>query len=111
MYAQAWRKYLPVIVILIKRSSGSAQTLAMDADDFIKSSGGKKLKLGFTGLNMNHGRVSSVPAQPEVAKDLAALLHESQATKSLLQTRNIHFSMTNDCFLSISNEVPVTAES
>jgi hypothetical protein len=105
MYLQAWRKYLPVIIILIKRSAESNQTLAMDVNDFVKSSGGKKLKLGFSGVTVNKGRIAASQTQPEVARDLALLLQENPLIKSLMLTRHIHFSMTNDCFLSINNVV------
>lgn len=109
MYLQAWRKYLPVIVILIKRSAETPQTLSMDANDFIKSSGGKKLKLGFTGLRLQKARISANPAQSEIAKDLAALLQESPAIRNILLTRDVRFAMSNDCTLSIE-EVLVAAE-
>ena len=34
MYTQIWNKYLPIIRILLKRSTGSDQTLNLNATDF-----------------------------------------------------------------------------
>jgi hypothetical protein len=103
MYLQAWRKYLPVIMILIKRSAQSPQTLAMDMNDFVKSSGGKKLKLGFVGFSLNKGRMTINPTHPQIAKDLVMLLQESDQGKSLLLSRSLLFSMSNECTLQISD--------
>jgi hypothetical protein len=115
MYLQAWRKYLPVIMILIKRSAQSPQTLAMDMNDFVKSSGGKKLKLGFTGFSLDKGRMTINPTHPQIAKDLVMLLQESDRAKELVISRKLLFAMDNECLLQISDtaivqEVPAAME-
>jgi hypothetical protein len=111
MYLQAWRKYLPVILILIKRSAQSPQTLAMDMNDFVKSSGGKKLKLGFTSFSLEKGRMTINPAHPQIARDLVLLLQESDRAKEMLLSRSLLFAMNNECLLQISDmDMVPTAE-
>ena len=103
MYLQAWTKYLPVILILVKRSAVAPQMLAMDMGDFIKSSGGKKNKLGFAAFSLGNGQIYINNGYPETARELATLLTGSTGVKNALSTRKLSFTMTNHCVLSISD--------
>ena len=103
MYLQAWNKYLPVILILLKRSAVTPQVLAMDMGDFIKSSGGKKRKLGFAAFSLGSGQSYVNNGYPETARDLVSMLTGPAGVGYALGSRKLVFTMTNSCVLSISD--------
>ena len=51
MFSQTWRKYLPVIILLMKRSGKGEQVLSMNHTDFERAAGGKKIKFTFSDLS------------------------------------------------------------
>jgi hypothetical protein len=110
MFTQTWKKYLPVITILIKRSVVAEQTLDMNVIDFTKASGGRKTKLSFSNLELNNGKINTVIKQTPLATDLAVTLQENTTTKKLLENQNLVFSMNNNCQLTIVNNTPATEE-
>ncbi|WP_152270537.1 hypothetical protein [Agriterribacter humi] len=107
MFTQTWKKYLPVIVILLKRSAGSEQKLSMNHTDFERATGGRKIKFSFTQLQLNKGRINSEIKQAAVAKELADLLREDAVTKKLIAGQYLEFSLSNDFQLSIKNNTPL----
>jgi hypothetical protein len=56
MFTEIWKKYLPVIVILLKRSAKGEQMLNLDQADFKRAAGGRKIKFSFDTLRLNDGR-------------------------------------------------------
>jgi|SRR5690606_17870831 hypothetical protein len=106
MFTQTWKKYLPVIVILLKRSAGSEQKLNMNFTDFERATGGRKIKFSFTHLQLNNGRINSEIKQAAVAKELADLLREDAVTQKLIAGQYLEFSLNNDFQLSIKNNTP-----
>ena len=101
MFRQTWKKYLPVITILMKRSVSGEQTLSMNNTDFQRASGGKKTKFTFTGLILDNGRTDYQSKHPAVAKDFVLLLQEDEQTRKLLQKQQFEFSMTGEFQLII----------
>ena len=47
MFTQTWKKYLPVIILLMKRSDKAEQVLDMNYTDFARAAAGKKNKTHF----------------------------------------------------------------
>jgi hypothetical protein len=107
MFTQTWKKYLPVIVILLKRSASGAQTLNMNHTDFERAAGGRKIKYSFSQLQLNNGRINTAVKQLPLAKEFAVLLQEDELTRKLLPGQNFEFSMSNDFLLTIKNNTPV----
>ncbi len=107
MFTQTWKKYLPVIVILLKRSASGAQTLNMNNTDFERAAGGRKIKYSFSQLQLNNGRINTAVKQLPLAKEFAVLLQEDELTRKLLAGQNFEFSMSNDFLLTIKNNTPV----
>jgi hypothetical protein len=107
MFSQTWKKYLPVIVILLKRSANEPQTLTMNHTDFSRAAGGRKIKYSFHSLFLNNGRIDNTFKLSPLAREFAEVLQENEQSKRLLQKQNLEFSMSNDFQLTIRNTTPV----
>lgn len=106
MFSQAWNKYLPVIKILMKRSSGEIQTLDMNRSDFERAAGGRKTKLNFS-IVLHRGRVQNISVTPPpVARELVSILQEDSTTLPLLRQSNFEISMNAAFQLTIKNTTP-----
>ncbi|MBY0478450.1 MAG: hypothetical protein K2Q24_12450 [Chitinophagaceae bacterium] len=106
MFKPTWRKYLPVITILLKRSAGSEQLLNMNHTDFERASGGRKTKYSFSQLQLNSGRINSEVKHNPIAKELAELLQEDLVTNRILVRQRFEFEMNNEFQLIIRNNTP-----
>jgi hypothetical protein len=100
MFAQAWNKYLPVIKILMKRSSSGDQTLAMNKTDFERAAGGRKAKLTFS-FTLVNARNQNYTAPPPVAKEFITILQEDEVTRQMLRNEEFIFSMNTSFQLLI----------
>jgi hypothetical protein len=106
MFAQTWKKYLPVITILLKRSVNEEQTFSMNHTDFERAAGGRKIKYSFAALRLNNGRIDNTVKHTPLARDLAVVLQEDEQTRKLLQQQQFEFSMNNAFQLLIRNITP-----
>lgn len=103
MFSLIWKKYLPVIIILLKKVKEAEQTLAMNVSDFERASGGKKVKFSFSSLEINNGKLNTQIKCPEIAKDLAQVLLQTPKSIELLSDLKLNFSLTNDCVLTFKS--------
>jgi hypothetical protein len=103
MFNQTWKKYLPVLLILLKRSSTGPQVLSMNHTDFERAAGGRKIKYSFASLQLNNGRIITTPNMMALARELAVQLQEDAQILALLKNQQFEFSMTNDFKLTIKN--------
>jgi hypothetical protein len=110
MFAQTWKKYIPVITILLKRSVNGEQLLSMNHTDFKRAAGGRKIKFSFSRLYLNNGRVSNGMDLSPLAKEFAVVLQEGESTRGLLKDQQFEFSMNNDFQLLIRNNTPAATE-
>jgi hypothetical protein len=106
MFRHTWKKYLPVISILIKRSATGEQSLSMNHTDFERAAGGRKVKFTFTNLLVENGRIDYNSKHSPLAKDLVLALQENEQTRNLLQKKLFEFAMTGDFRLLIKNNTP-----
>lgn len=106
MFSQTWKKYLPVLAILLKRSAGENQTLSMNNTDFERAAGGRKIKYSFSQLQLNKGRINTEVKHTPMAKELAVVLQEDDIIQKILVGQFFEFSMTNDFKLTIKNNTP-----
>lgn len=114
MFNQTWKKYLPVLLILMKRSLSGPQILDMNHTDFERAAAGRKIKYSFSGLQLNNGRIITTPNMPALARELAVQLQEDAAIMAILKNQQFFFSMTSDFKLTIKNTTvteALTAES
>ena len=107
MFTQVWKKYLPVILILMKRSVNGEQTLSMNPSDFQRAAGGRKIKFSFANLHLTNARVNNTVKHLPLALEFAVVLQEDEIIRKLLQHKQFEFSMNNSCQLNIKNNTPV----
>ena len=103
MFLQTWKKYLPVIILLMKRSGKGEQVLDMNYTDFQRATGGKKTKLTFSSLQLTNGRTGYDVNSTQLAKDLILVLQENEQTLSMLRANQFEFSVNVNFQLTIRN--------
>ena len=103
MFLHTWRKYLPVIILLMKRSGKSEQVLNMNQTDFERAAGGKKAKLTFSNLKLDNGRTNYDSNYSPLAKDLIAVLQENEQTGAMMRQKQFEFSLNSSFQLTITN--------
>ena len=106
MFSQVWKKYLPVIVILMKRSVNGDQSLSMNPSDFQRAAGGRKIKYSFANLQLINGRINNTVKHQPLAREFAVTLQEDEIIRKMLQQKHFEFSMNNSFQLSIKNNTP-----
>ena len=103
MYTQIWKKYLPVIRILLKRSMAADQTLSLDAADFERAGAGATRKPGSKfDLQFTNGRAAYVIPSSALAKELSAVLLEDEAVKNLFTQNDYKITLAAKYTLGIN---------
>ncbi|MCW3090597.1 MAG: hypothetical protein JWP81_1666 [Ferruginibacter sp.] len=110
MYTYIWNKYLPVIRILLKKSSGGDQLLSLNRDDFERAGTGRKAGYKFV-IEYTEGKVSNVISGSDLASHLAAAMLEDPATRVVLKTGHFQVILNTKFQLTIKNITPLPAES
>ena len=110
MFTQTWKKYLPVIILLMKRSDKAEQVLSMNYTDFARATAGKKIKLTFSNVQLTNGRSKVETKYSPLANDLILVLQENQQSGVLMRDQQFEFSMNSDFQLTIRNNTVVVAE-
>src|SRR5271155_175538 len=110
MFSQTWKKYLPVIIILMKRSDKGEQVLNMNSSDFNRAAGGKKARLAFSNIRLNNGRINSFIDTPPHAMDLILLLQENDLSKKIIGNQHFEFTLKSNFQLVIKNNTPAVVQ-
>ncbi|HEY1113600.1 MAG TPA: hypothetical protein VGE66_08555 [Chitinophagaceae bacterium] len=92
MYTQIWNKYLPIIRILLKRATGSDQTLNLNATDFERAGATRKSGYKFH-INFVNGRVDNILSASPIARDLADVLLQDPMVKELFSRADYFITM------------------
>ncbi len=104
MYTYTWKKYLPVIRILLKKSVEAEQTVNLNRIDFERTTKLRKPVVTFN-VDVVKGRlnpiVKSVPA-----RDLIEILQEDETTRSLMRQQQYNIAFNGDFALIIKNITP-----
>lgn len=101
MYNHIWKKYLPIIKILMKKSvSGEDQVLALNRIDFERAGTGRKAGYKFT-IEFTDGKVSNVISGSALAMHLASVIMEDDSAKQILSENNYEVSLNTKFQLSI----------
>ncbi|HEX7904811.1 MAG TPA: hypothetical protein VF487_13125 [Chitinophagaceae bacterium] len=108
MYIYTWKKYLPVIRLLLKKSAIADQVATLNHTDFEKSSRARKPACSFT-IELVNGRFKMV-SQSTSAKNLLEVLMEDEAAKALLRKNHYAISLNSDFQLNIKNLTPPIEE-
>ena len=100
MYNHIWRKYLPIIKILLKKSRTEDQVLMLNRVDFEKAGTGRKAGYKFT-IEFTDGKVGNVISGSPLAMNLAEVILEDQAAKDILIENNFEVSLSTKFQLTI----------
>jgi hypothetical protein len=103
MYVHVWNKYLPIIKILMKKSSAGNQTLDLNRIDFERAGSGRKAGYKFA-IEFKNGRVSNVISGSPLATDLSAVLLNDPASRAILSANDITISLNTKFQLLIINK-------
>jgi hypothetical protein len=109
MFVQTWIKYLPVLKIVLKRSVTGDQTLTMNASDFQRAAGGRKIKFSFS-ITLPNGRLQTMNNPPPIARELVEVLQQDDMTRQLIRQHDFEFTLSNSLQLVIKNVSPPVAE-
>lgn len=108
MFLQTWRKYMPVVVLLLKKSANGQQSLSMNHTDFERAAGGKKIKLTFSDLELVYGRINFRAKHTALANDFIAALQENVTARPIISANSFEFSMNTSFQLIIKNTTAET---
>lgn len=103
MYNHIWKKYLPIIKILMKKSVlGEDQVLALNRIDFERAGTGRKAGYKFK-IEFTDGKVGNVISGSTLAMHLAQVILEDDAAKQILIEHNFEVSLNTKFQLLIKN--------
>lgn len=105
MYTYTWKKYLPVIRLLLKKSATSDQSMTLNRIDFEKTNKLRKPACSFS-IELKNARLSTIN-QSAPAKDLLEILMQDDGARTLLRGNHYTISLNSDFVFSIKNLSPV----
>lgn len=102
MYNHIWKKYLPIIKILLKKSNTEDQVLDLNRIDFERAGTGRKAGYKFT-IEFTDGKVGNVISGSDLAVHLAQVILEDDAAKEILAENNYTISLNTKFQLAIKH--------
>jgi hypothetical protein len=102
MYNHIWKKYLPIIKILMKKSNTEDQVLALNRVDFERAGTGRKAGYKFM-IQFTDGKVGNVISGSPLAMHLAQVVLEDDGAKQILNDNNYEVSLNTKFQLTIKN--------
>jgi hypothetical protein len=102
MYNHIWKKYLPIIRILMKKSAAGDQLLDLNRVDFERAGTGRKAGYKFT-IEFTDGKVGNVISGSALAMHLAAVILEDECAKQIINENNYEISLNTRFQLSVKN--------
>lgn len=99
MYTYTWKKYLPLIRILLKRSPGKATPVQLNSMDFDKERFKVRRSHAFT-IDLLSGRISNIGSS-KIAQELIEIVGGDEVCHQLIKKSNYRIDFSNSCQLSI----------
>lgn len=100
MYTYTWKKYLPVIRILLKKSVDAEQTVNLNRIDFERTTKLRKPVVTFN-VDVIKGRLN--PIVKSTCSSLIEILQEDETTRSLMRPQQYNIALNGDFVLTIKN--------
>ena len=94
MYTIVWKKYLPVIKILMKKAAAGDQQLSLNKTDFEKDKVARKTNVRFS-FKMVNAIAQNASAVPPLGRELTSVLQEDATVIGILQQKEYTFSMNS----------------
>ena len=104
MYNHIWKKYLPIIKILLKKSLNEEQVLDLNRIDFERAGTARKAGYKFK-IEFIDGKVGNVISGSTLAMHLAQVIMEDDSVKEILIQHNFQVSL-NTRFQLIIKHLP-----
>ena len=104
-FFHTWVKYIPIIRILLKRSSKEEQKLEMNSIDFIRAAGGRKVKFDFS-FSLLNGKIENMELPTPLGRSLLDALEKDEVSRQFVNTNHLQFSMNKNFQLMIRNKTP-----
>ncbi len=105
MYIITWKKYLPVIRLLLKKSAQGEQKMTLNRTDFERTSRIRKPVCSFD-IEVINGRLNRINPAAQV-KSLMEVLTQDEVANQLLRKKHYAITLSSDFQLSIKNNTPV----
>lgn len=102
MYNHIWKKYLPIIRILMKKSVSEEQVLDLNRIDFERAGTGRKAGYKFK-IQFTDGKVSNVISGSALAMHLAQVILEDATALEIIKEHNFEVALNTKFQLSIKN--------
>ncbi len=102
MYNHIWKKYLPIIRILMKKSISEEQVLALNKIDFERAGTGRKAGYKFK-IDFVDGKVGNVISGSALAMHLAETILEDESAKQIIVENNFEVALNTKFQLIITN--------
>lgn len=102
MYNHIWKKYLPIIRILMKKSVSEEQILDLNRIDFERAGTGRKAGYKFK-IDFTDGKVGNVISGSPLAMHLAQVIMEDDASQEILNEHNFEVSLNTKFQLTVKN--------
>lgn len=102
MYNHIWKKYLPIIKILMKKSIADEQVLSLNRIDFERAGTGRKAGYKFT-IDFTDGKVGNVISGSALAMHLAQVILEDEGAREIIEEHNFKVSLNTKFQLTIKN--------
>jgi hypothetical protein len=102
MYNHIWKKYLPIVKILMKKSITEDQILTLNRIDFERAGTARKSGYKFK-IDFIDGKVGNVISGSTLATHLAQTILEDEAAKEILSSHNFEIILNTKFQLIIKN--------
>ena len=103
LYNVVWKKYVPVIRILLKKTTAEEQVFVINRIDFERAGIGRKAGYKFSASFVN-GRPDLIFTENELVQSFIASLQEDEAIRQQLLQNNYTFSFGSNYQLRIKND-------
>jgi hypothetical protein len=102
LYTQLWKKYLPVIRLLLKKTTDGEQKLQLYKHEFEAT--GARNKLGYIfSLELLDGKPLYKSNNSAVSHDLYSLISENEAITSWMKNQHVKISVNRACEMTFSS--------
>ena len=102
MYNHIWKKYLPIIRILMKKSISEEQVLPLNKIDFERAGTGRKAGYKFK-IELTRGKVGNVISGSTLAMHLAEIILEDQSAKQIMEEDDFEIALNTKFHLIITH--------
>ena len=99
MYTYTWKKYLPVIRLLLKRAATADQQMSLNRIDFEKGNKTRKPVVSFS-FEIIEGKLQMLNL-PVAGKDLLEILMQDDTARTLLRQNHYFISLDSNLQLSV----------